>query len=136
MINEQQSLAIDMLIEGKVSKIDIAKTCDRSRQWLYDSVINDEECKAELDARLQEIKDAGEKRIKSKVDMYIKELDKIALTSKNENTKKDVLMYLLNRIYGNPTSKLETNDNTKDNESISTNDLQNEFNKFKLKKVE
>ncbi|AGK97638.1 hypothetical protein [Clostridium pasteurianum] len=136
MINDIQSKAIDMLIEGKANKIDIAKACGKSRTWLYDSVINDDECRANMDERLHDLKIDGEKKIMSKVDMYIAELDRIALTSKSENTKKDVLMYLLNRIYGNPTSKLETNDNSKENESINEDILQNELELFKKKKID
>jgi hypothetical protein len=136
MINEKQSMAIDLLIEGIHNKIDIAKSCGKSRTWLYDSVINNDECKAEMNNRLQEIKNDGLCRIKSNLGSYINNIIMIANSAESDKIKLDANEYLINRVMGGITTKVEDVSNKKDNDNIDTNKLQNEFDKFKLKKVE
>lgn len=134
MLNERQKKECELYAEGETIT-NIAKICNTSRQTVYEDMKRDE-WKANLDELVTEIKVQGEKKIMSKVDKYIGELDKIAMTSKSENTKKDVLMYLLNRIYGSPTNKNQDITDNKDDNNIDKDTLQNDFNKFKLRKVE
>jgi ABC-type antimicrobial peptide transport system permease subunit len=135
-INEKQSMAIDMLIEGTHNKTDIAKACGKSRQWLYDSVINDEICKAEADRRLHEISTDGINRIKSNLGNYINNIVALANNADSDKIKLDSNVYLINRVMGGITNKIDDISNKDDKDTVNSDQLENEFEKFKLKKVE
>jgi len=131
MLSEQQIMAIDMLIEGKVSKTDIAKKVKRSRQWLYDSVINDDESKATMDKRLQEIKNEGMNRIKSNLGDIINNIIALANNADSDNIKLQANQYLLNRVVGGITTKLEDVTGKEEKDALTNEEIEGEFSKFK-----
>jgi predicted DNA-binding protein YlxM (UPF0122 family) len=132
-LNERQQKEAELYAQG-TEITDIAKLCGVARQTIYNDMKRPE-WKATVDEYVTQLKKQGEQKIMSKVDIYISELEKIALTSKSENTKKDILIYLLNRIYGLPTSKTQDVSDKKD-ESVDPKVIHNEFEKYKLKKAE
>ncbi|HDK7158931.1 TPA: helix-turn-helix domain-containing protein [Clostridium botulinum] len=119
---------ITMLIEG-VGITDIAKKLNVTRQTIYNWQEKDH-IKAELDRRRRELSRQGNNLIMKDLTTYIDNIKQLA----NDNSDKRVSLaanqYLLNRIYGNPTSVVEENSN-ENNDNIDTNVLEQELNKFK-----
>lgn len=124
-------MAVDLLIEGKSSKTDIAKKVKRSRQWLYDSVINDGESKATMDARLQEIKNEGMNRIKANLGDIINNIIALANNADSDNIKLQANQYLLNRVVGGITTKLEDVTGKEEKDALTNEEIEGEFSKFK-----
>lgn len=110
--DERYERVIDLYLEGK-SIVDIHKITGVSRPTIY-KILDNEEYKVVIDKRLQDIRNQGQNRLNNKLNKYVDELENIALTSENENTKKDCLIYLLNRVLGTPTSKIEQTTEDKD----------------------
>ena len=128
-LDERKLKAIESIINGE-TMVNVAKLSGVSRQALYNWV-EDDDFKAELDRRVQEIKNQGQQRITSKLTTYIDELERIALTSKSEKNKMDTLQYLVDRVLGRATSRIV--DVTGDEDSkdkVSSDDLENEFKAF------
>lgn len=117
MIDEKKERAITMILEG-TPIIDIAKILGVNRGTIYNWLEN-EEFKNELGRRKQEIATQGNNLILSELSAYIKELKKIALHGKSEKVRSDTAAYLVNRILGNTTTKIEqtTEDKTTDKTS-------------------
>lgn len=130
-LDERKMKAIENIVLGE-NYSNVAKLSGVSRQALY-NWLDDDEFKAELDRRIQEIRKQGEQRIASKITTYISELEKIALTGKSEKNRSDALQYLINRDLGAPTSKISniTNDGDNDNNKMSPETLNNELEEFK-----
>ena len=105
MLDERKSKLIDLLIEGKTTKVDIAAIIGVSRQAIYDWLA-DPEVAAELDKRLQAVRDQTVKGITAKLEPVVEELYKIALSAKDTRSRKDACIYLINRVLGSPTSNL------------------------------
>lgn len=106
-LNERQQKVIELYAEG-TSVTNIAKLCGVSRTTIYSDLDNDE-VKAGVDRCLAEIKSQVEKQVVNKLDSYISELDRLALTSKSEKTRLDALQYLMDRGLGKPSSKSDIN---------------------------
>jgi len=102
-LNARQKKVIELYAEG-TPVTDIAKICGVSRTTIYADLDNDD-VKAGVDTCLTEIKSQVEKQVVNKLDSYVSELDKLALTSKSEKTKLDALQYLMDRGLGKPSSK-------------------------------
>ena len=96
---------INMLIEGK-TKSAIAKELKVCRQTIYDWLDKDE-ISAELDRRRQKMCDEALNSVKGDVNKLLAELEKMALTSENENIKVQCINSLLDRILGKPSTKQE-----------------------------
>jgi hypothetical protein len=129
-LDERKLKAIENIINGE-TMTNVAKLSKVSRQALYDW-IGDDEFKAELDRQVQEIKSQGQQRITSKLNTYINELEKIALTSNSPKLKADTLEYLIDRVLGRTTSRVADvtdDDNTKD--KLDPDVLNNELDEFK-----
>ena len=107
MLDEHQELALNMVMEGKLKKTEIAKKLHRSRQWLYDAVINNEECVAEMDRRLQEIQLHCERGLKSSLQSHIDNVKLLAVTAESEKVRLDANQYLIDRVLGKTTSKMD-----------------------------
>jgi len=116
MLDEKKLLAIQLLIEGNLSKTEIAEKCNKSRTWLYEYVINDYECKAELDRRLRDIKTLGEKEFNAKLGMAIDEYWKLIQTTQDTRTKEKALAYWIDRSLGKTATKIEVTESDKDKE--------------------
>lgn len=133
-LNDRQEKVIELYAQGE-TVTNIAKVCGVSRNTIYADLDN-VDVKAGVSKCLAEMKNQAEKKLTQSVDTLVEEIKKLALTSKSEKIRSENLQYLLNRIYGTPTSKVaDVTEENKDN--INTGDLEQEFNKFKvLKKAE
>jgi len=132
MMDEKKTLAITLLLEGKLTKVEIAKKCKMSRQWLYDAVLSNPECKAEVDRRLQEIQTDGINLIKCSVTRNIENIMQLANNSDSEKIRLDANTYLLDRVFGKTTTKLDI-ENVTDKEEVTQQQLNDEFDKYKDK---
>jgi hypothetical protein len=131
MLDDCQQKALTLLMEGKMTKTQIAKIVGKSRQWLYDNVVNDEEAKLEVDVRLQEIQIFGINSIKSNLKQSIANIITLANSSESEKIRMDANTYLVDRVLGRTTTKLEV-ENTTDKEEVSPEQLEDEFSQFKM----
>lgn len=131
MIDRDKMLAIELLIDNKLNKTEIAKQCNRSRQWLYDNVLNDEICRAEVDKRLQQIQTHGINVIKSNLQKSIDNIIDLANNSDSEKIKADCNFYLIDRVLGKTTTKLDIS--TEDmKQAVNPKELDDDLNQFKL----
>lgn len=130
-LDERQMKAMDLLLSGETIT-DTAKTVGVERKTIY-RWKEREEWSVEWDKRIQKIKTEGNNRITNNLDKYVTELEKIAMTGRSEKNRVDALQYLINRVLGTPTNKLQdiSNDKDKDN-GVDTEQMDKEFKKFKL----
>lgn len=128
VLTVKQSDMVTMLIEGH-SITDIAKKLNVTRNTIY-AWMNKDSVKAELDRRKRELATQGNQMILKDLTTYIGNIKELA----NDNSDKRVSLaanqYLLNRIYGNPTSVVEDNKEN-NNDNLNDNELEQELNKFK-----
>jgi len=106
MIDIIKSEAIDLLLEGRMTKAAIARKCDRSRPWLY-SILEDPEVVAEMDARLHGIQTFAQNRLKATLTERIDNIIKLSKTAESEKVRLDASIYLINRVMGNTTTKVD-----------------------------
>ncbi|MCW6094732.1 helix-turn-helix domain containing protein [Clostridium sporogenes] len=128
VLTVKQSDMVTMLIEGH-SITDIAKKLNVTRNTIY-AWMNKDNVKAELDKRKRELSHQGNQIILKDIITYVDNIKGLANNSSDNRVKLAANQYLLNRIYGNPTSVVEDN-STNDSENIDTNVLEDELNKFK-----
>lgn len=128
MLTDKQIEAIELYVKG-TTPTEIAKICGVNRTTFYDWLKKDE-FKLELDKQQQEIKNRATSRISSKVDTYIGELERIALTSKSDKTRTDALTYLIDHVVGKSTTKFENinqaEEGKQQDKSLNWNDLEND----------
>lgn len=105
MLNEKQIRAAKEYAEGQ-KPTDIAKNVGVSRTTFYKWLENGE-FTSEVDRYLQEIKTSAEKNMVGKVENYIRALEDIAFTGKSEKNRADALTYLLDRVLGRATTKVQ-----------------------------
>lgn len=130
-LDKRQMKAMDLLLSGETIT-DTAKIVGVERKTIY-RWKEREDWNVEWNKRIREIKTEGNNRITNNLSKYVTELEKIAMTGNSEKNKVDALQYLINRILGSPTNKMEDISNDKDNEEkVDTNELEKEFNKFKV----
>lgn len=136
MLNEKQVEVLQLHVEGE-NITNISKITGVTRQSIY-NWMKDAEFKEELDKALDRAKSDANYKITSKLTNYIDELSRLALTAKSEKIRSDTLMYLVDRVLGKSTTKIENmvdNNSNKENKSdkeLSWNDLKEE-NLLKLK---
>jgi len=106
MLDEKKMMAIELLVKGELTKTEIAKRCGKSRQWLYNA-FDDKEFMAELDRRLHQIQTYGENRIKATLQDRINNIIYLAENAESEKVRLDASQYLLDRVLGKTTSKME-----------------------------
>lgn len=128
MLDERKEKAIAMIISGE-SITDVAKLVGVYRSTIYDW-LKDDEFKAELDKRRQEIIVQGNNIILNELGLYIKELKKIALKGSSEKSRIDASTYLVDRILGKTTTKIENINDGKDKDNVSKDLLEEEFKEF------
>ncbi|MGF7057200.1 phBC6A51 family helix-turn-helix protein [Brassicibacter mesophilus] len=133
MLDQQKILAIQLLVDGELSRTDIAKKVGVSRQALYNWLDNDE-FKAELNRRIQDRKVLCEKIIDSKLQDAVDKLWELQLSTQNSRVKAEVLKYFIDRALGKPASKLEMNDSRENKENITDNDILANIEEYKKKK--
>lgn len=132
VLTMQQHDMITMMIEGE-SITDIAKKLNVQRQTVY-NWLNKENITAELDRRRQELANRGNRIILKDITTYITNIKGLANNCSDKRVKLAANQYLLNRIYGNPTVAVESDDGDDDNKSIDTTELANELENFKRRK--
>lgn len=96
--------AIGYILEGK-NVSEVAKLCNVSRTAIY-NWLGDSDFKAEVERQKQKIKNTATSKITARLDGYIDELHKIAMTSKSEKDKRAALEYLVDRVLGKATTKV------------------------------
>ncbi|MFU0784552.1 helix-turn-helix domain-containing protein [Clostridium tyrobutyricum] len=132
MLTKDQEKMITMLIEGE-RITDIARKIGVSRTSIYTWKDNDE-VKAELNRRTQDIKNQGNAYILKDVQTYIDEVKRIAKSSTDQRVKFSANKYLIDRTLGVPTA---TGDEDMDNNSdnVNENELEEQLKKFKNMRV-
>lgn len=118
-LNDRQLKVIELYAQGE-TVTNIAKICGVSRNTIY-ADLDSKDVKAGINKCLTEMKSQAEKKLTQSVDTLVEEIKKLALTSKSEKIRSENLQYLLNRIYGTPTSKVA--DVTEDKEKEEKFDL-------------
>lgn len=117
MLDETRLKAIDLLIAGTTTKVEIAKMCGMSRTWLYD-IMDEPEVVAEMNRRLQRIKTFGENQLKATLQDRINNIIALATNAESEKVRLDASIYLTNRVLGNTTTKLDISASTKQTEQV------------------
>ncbi len=132
-LDKRQMKAMDLLLSGETIT-DTAKIVGVERKTIY-RWKEREEWNVEWDKRIQEIKTEGNNRITNNLDRYVTELEKIAMKGKSEKNRVDALQYLINRILGSPTSKVQDISDSKDkNNNVDTEQINKEFNRYRAVK--
>lgn len=111
MITEQQSQAIDYIIEGQ-NKTNIAKLVGVSRNTLY-NWLELKEFQEEKQKRLDELKVVARNKISTKVNNCIDIIYEIAVTSKDTRTKFQAAKYLCDQYIGSPTADKNQSEESK-----------------------
>lgn len=114
MLDDRKLLAIELLADGELTKVDIAEKVGCSRTAIYLWMENDE-FKAELDKRLHNRKVFVQKKIDGKLDFVMEKLYELANDDSNKRVQAQVLQYLADRSLGKTTTKLELDTNLNNN---------------------
>jgi hypothetical protein len=88
-----------------------------SRQAVYDN-LKKGEVKAAIDQGLADARKHVSDKIVGNSDLYISELSKIALTSKDEKVRANCLQYLLDHTIGKATTKIESTSSSPEDNSV------------------
>lgn len=128
-LGKRQYLAIQYILEGK-QITDIAKALGVARQTIY-NWLDDEEFKTEVDTLRQEIQTSSKEHVMNGIKLYIDEIEELALNKETSpKVRADLLKYLVNRVWGNTTTKVEVNDNNTNNtDNVNLDELVKEFEK-------
>lgn len=123
MLSPKQLEAIAMYVKS-TPVMEISKICGVSRTTFYEWMKGDE-FKAEVNRQYEEIKNSAAGKITRRVDSYVDELHKLAMTSKSEKTKLDALTYLVDHVIGRSTAKIEnvTKDKDTDKDKLTWNTI-------------
>ncbi|AAO36107.1 helix-turn-helix domain-containing protein [Clostridium tetani] len=105
MLNREKIKAMELLLNGETIT-DTAKIVGVERKTIY-RWMEKKEWKDNWNKCIQGIKTEGNNRIIKNLDKYVTELEKIALTSDSDKIRADALTYLVNRILGTPTAKVQ-----------------------------
>ena len=116
-INKQKSETISYLVQGGISKGDIAKMVGVSERSLY-RWLNDEEFKAELQKQAEvfekQVIKESQTLLRGQLSTSIKGIVEIANNNDNkEETRLKAYQYLVDRVLGNTTTKIEQEVNEK-----------------------
>lgn len=115
-ITDKQREFVDIYITGEKLTV-IAKKLGVTRQSCY-NWLNNDEVKNEIDKCLAEIKTQAGKKMGSKLDVYIDELEHIAFKGKSEKVRAGALQYLVDRVLGKTTTKLETSNDISNDDTV------------------
>lgn len=122
MLSENKVRAIHMLVENKHTKVNIAKMLGISRQTLY-SWLDDDEFKAELDRVVHVIQIYGENQIKANIDRYLDNIHRLAHSAESEKTRLDANQYLVDRVLGKTTTKVEEINQSSEGKAINASTI-------------
>lgn len=129
-LTDAQFKAIELLTNGE-NKTDTGKLVGVTRQTI-DNWLKNKEFKSAFDEYKAVMKNLANVEMNGHAKSLMDNLIKIALTGKSEKNRLDATIHGLNRIYGMPTSKIESvvdnkTDNINDNKSVDINDMINEL---------
>ena len=133
ILNQQQSDMINLMIAGE-NITDIAKKLNVNRNTVYNWLKKDH-VRAELDKRKQELTNQGNRIIMKDLSTYIGNIKELANDKSDKRVCLAANQYLINRVYGSPTSNVNVDGTSDDNEVQDIAELENELMSFKLKKV-
>jgi len=120
MLDERKERCITYILEG-LTYTAIADLISCSRQSIYEWLKNDDFA-AELNRRRQEIVVSGNNMILNKLSKYVDGVDAIALDSESDKSRFDALTYMIDRVLGRTTTKVETTTPV-DKENVGTDAL-------------
>ena len=126
MLDEKKEKVITLIMKGE-QYVDIAKLTGVGRSTIYEW-LKDSDFAAELDKRRQEIKTQGNNLILRELGSYIGELKRIALCGESEKVRSDTAQYLVDRVLGKTTTKIETNAEQDSKNNVSKDILEDVFN--------
>ena len=134
MLNEKQIKGAKLYAEG-ATPTEISRELGVSRQAFYGWLKN-KEFTSEVDRFIQEIVTSAEKNMNSKVENYIHALEDIAFTGRSEKNRTDALTYLLDRVLGKATTRVQDVTEGKEDgkKEISWDNIEEEDNILELKK--
>lgn len=134
MLNEKQFKSAKLYAEG-ITPTEISKIVGVSRTTFYEW-LKKEEFAREVDKFKTEIITSAEKSMTSKVEKYIESLEGIALAGRSEKNRVDALTYLLDRVLGKSTTKIQDVTEGKEDgkKELSWDSVEDEDNILELKK--
>lgn len=115
-LSDKQYFIIEGIMKGKrISSI--AKETGIPRSNIYYWLKSNEEFKSELDTLRKEVQTSTKEHIENRVRIYIDELEELALNKETSSKVRiDGLKYLINRVLGNTTTKVEVTGDDKEKE--------------------
>lgn len=122
MMDEKKVKALELLVAGEHTKVDIAKIVGVERSTLY-NWINNPEFVAELDKRLQEVKDLAKKEFDAKLPRAINEYWELAMTTQDSRTKESVLYKWIERSLGKVATRIDLEASTKQTNNTVDEDI-------------
>ena len=129
MMDEKKLRYCVLTLAGE-DKVSIAKQLNISRQTLYNWA-ETAEVKQELEQMHRDIKDSATQKITGRLDLYIDELNRLALNSKDARTQAQILTYLVDKVVGKNVSRIE-NINSEDKDRLTVDILEDEFEAWDL----
>lgn len=134
MLNQKQIRAAKMYSEG-YKPTEIARELEISRSTFYDWMKKGE-FTSEVDRFIQEIRTSAEKNMTAKIEDYVQALEEIAFTGRSEKNRTEALTYLLDRVLGKATTKVQdVTEASKDNEQEVTWDSEKDNNILELREA-
>ena len=114
---------------------EIARELEISRSTFYDWMKKGE-FTSEVDRFIQEIRTSAEKNMTAKIEDYVQALEEIAFTGRSEKNRTEALTYLLDRVLGKATTKVQdVTEASKDNEQEVTWDSEKDNNILELREA-
>ncbi|CZR99303.1 hypothetical protein CDFC105_72909 [Clostridioides difficile] len=101
-LSEDESNAVYLLISG-LTVTEVAKAIGVTRQTIY-NWMNREHIRKEIDRRKQELTNQGNLLILKDLETYINNIKELASDKSDKRVMLAANQYLINRIYGTPTS--------------------------------
>lgn len=132
LLDKRQRKAIALLIENQYKKTEIADMVGVTRQTIYNWLEN-EEFVTELNDTLHKIKVFGENSIKANLQQYINQIQKLAVTAESEKTRLEAATYLVDRVLGKTTSKIDLTAEAKQTVEENSEDILRSFENIRYK---
>lgn len=125
-MTENQKKIVSLYLEGETIT-NIAKLVGVSRQTVYNNMQHSE-VKASIDEGLANARKNVADTITASSEVYMSELAKIALTSKDEKLRAQCLQYMLDHTIGKATTRIEnTVSSSENNEVVDIDDMLKEL---------
>lgn len=132
-LSVKQEQCITLLLLGE-KKTDIAKKLKVTRRTVYDWVKKPEFI-AYMEQKKSDCIIMGDNYLMSRTQTYIEALNDIAMNTSDEKLKASTLIYLVNRTFGVPISKVEVKAIVNEEKALVADTMNKTFDRFN-KKVE